>query len=615
MSASLATGPAAPVSAGGRPAPGTLNQLFFDCVAKYDKPDAFQFKRGGRYQPLSHRDLAVRVRRTAMGLLEQGLHPGDRVAILSENRPEWAIADYACLTAGLIDVPLYASLPASQLLPMLVDSGSTAAFVSTAEQAAKIAEIRGQLPALRLVISFSEDAAPGVDLSLGELEAWGAAADTAAAARIYRDRALAVRPEDLATIIYTSGTTGEPKGVMLTHDNIHSNVMAARDALPAINADVTLSFLPLSHIFGRMADHYLMFAAGASIAYAESFDTLAANFREVRPTFVLGVPRVYEKVYAAAVDKAMHGGELTRRIFVWARAIGEQCLDERIAGRQPSGGLAMRYAVARALVFSRLSSRMGGRIRFFVSGGAPLAREVHRFFHAAGLTILEGYGLTETSPVICVNTPAQNRMGTVGPPLAGVEVRIAEDGEILTRGPHVMQGYFNKPAETREAIDAGGWFRTGDIGELNDGFLTITDRKKDLIVTAGGKNIAPAVIENRVRTNPFVSEAVMIGDRRRFPALLIVPNFARLERWAATQGITHSDRAALIADPAVRTKMDQEILGPLADLAHFEQPKKIALLPQEFTIDRGELTPKMNVKRRVIDRIYKPVIDALYTES
>jgi long-chain acyl-CoA synthetase len=258
---------------------------------------------------------------------------------------------------------------------------------------------------------------------------------------------------------------------------------------------------------------------------------------------------------------------------------------------------------------------MGGRIRFFVSGGAPLAREVHRFFHAAGLTILEGYGLTETSPVICVNTPAQNRMGTVGPPLAGVEVRIAEDGEILTRGPHVMQGYFNKPAETREAIDAGGWFRTGDIGELNDGFLTITDRKKDLIVTAGGKNIAPAVIENRVRTNPFVSEAVMIGDRRKFPALLIVPNFARLERWAATQGITHSDRAALIADPAVRTKMDQEILGPLADLAHFEQPKKIALLPQEFTIDRGELTPKMNVKRRVIDRIYKPVIDALYTES
>jgi long-chain acyl-CoA synthetase len=239
---------------------------------------------------------------------------------------------------------------------------------------------------------------------------------------------------------------------------------------------------------------------------------------------------------------------------------------------------------------------------------------VHRFFHAAGLTILEGYGLTETSPVICVNTPAQSRMGTVGPPLAGVEVRIANDGEILTRGPHVMRGYFNKPAETAEAIDAEGWFHTGDIGEMHDGFLTITDRKKDLIVTAGGKNIAPAVIENRVRTNPFVSEVVMIGDRRKFPSLLIVPNFARLERWAASQGIKCPGRAALIEDPAVRAKMDQEILAPLDDLAHFERPKKIALLPQEFSIDRGELTPKMNVKRRVIDRVYKPVIDALYAE-
>jgi long-chain acyl-CoA synthetase len=617
MTASLAAGAPSPASSqgAGRPAPGTLNQLFFECVAKYDKPDALQFKRGGRYQPISHRDLAVRVRRIAMGLLEQGMHPGDRVGILSENRPEWAIADYACLTAGLIDVPLYPSLPAPQLVPMLADSGATAVFVSTAEQAAKIAAIRDKLPAVRLVISFNEEAAPGVDLSLGEIEAWGAAADTAAAARVYRERALAVRPEDLATIIYTSGTTGEPKGVMLTHDNIHSNVMAARDALPAMGQDITLSFLPLSHIFGRMADHYLMFAAGASIAYAESFETLAANFREVRPTFVLGVPRVYEKVYAAAVDKAMHGGALTRRIFLWARAVGEQCVDERLAGRQPHGGLAVRYAAARALVFSRISSRLGGRIRYFVSGGAPLSREVHRFFHAAGLTILEGYGLTETSPVICVNTPARSRMGTVGPPLAGVEVRIASDGEILTRGPHVMRGYFNKPAETAEAIDAEGWFHTGDIGELHDGFLTITDRKKDLIVTAGGKNIAPAAIENRVRTNPFVSEVVMIGDRRKFPSLLVVPNFARLERWAASQSIKYAGREALIADPAVRAKMDQEVLAPLGDLAHFEQPKKIALLPQEFSIDRGELTPKMNVKRRVIDRLYKPVIDALYTDS
>jgi len=600
------------MDASARPAPGTLNQLFFDSVARHDKPDALQYKRGGRYQPISHRELADRVRRTAMGLLEQGLRPGDRIAILSENRPEWAIADYACLTAGLTDVPLYPSLPAQQLVPMLADSGAVAAFVSTGEQAAKLAAIRDQLPALRMVISFTDEPVPGVDLTMGELEAWGAAADTPAAARGYRERALAIRPDDLATILYTSGTTGEPKGVMLTHDNIHSNVMAAREALPAMGQDVTLSFLPLSHIFGRMADHYLMFAAGASIAYAESFEALAANFRDVRPTFVLAVPRVYEKVYAAAVDKGMHSGQLTRRIFLWARAVGDACVEVRLAGGTPAGWLAVRYAIARALVFSKLAARLGGRIRYFVSGGAPLAGDVHRFFHAAGLTILEGYGLTETSPVICVNTPVRFRMGTVGPPLRGVEVRIAEDGEILTRGPHVMRGYFNKPEATRDAIDADGWFHTGDIGELHDDFLTITDRKKDLIVTAGGKNIAPAAIENVVRGNAFVSEVVMIGDRRKFPALLIVPNFAQLERWATGQSIQWTDRATLIAQPDVHAKMEQEALGALGELAGFERPKKIALLTEEFSIDRGELTPKMSVKRRVIDRLYKPVIDALY---
>ena len=604
--------PAAPAP---RPAPGTLNQLFFDSVTRHDKPDALQFKRGSRYHPISHRELADRVRRTALGLLEQGLHPGERVALLSENRPEWAIVDYACLTAGLTDVPLYPSLPAQQLAPMLVDSGVAAAFVSTVEQAAKIASIRDQLPALRMVISFTDEPVPGVDLTLGELEAWGAAWATPAGARAYRERALAVQHDALATIIYTSGTSGEPKGVMLTHDNIHSNVMAARDVLPAMGQDVTLSFLPLSHIFGRMADHYLMFAAGASIAYAESFETLAANFREVRPTFVLAVPRVYEKVYAAAIDKAMHGGTLTRRIFLWARAVGDQCVDEQVAGRTPRGWLAVRYAVARALVFSKLSARLGGRIRYFVSGGAPLALEVHRFFHAAGLTILEGYGLTETSPVICVNTPAQFRMSTVGPPLAGIEVRIADDGEILTRGPHVMRGYYNKPDATREAIDADGWFHTGDIGELHDAFLTITDRKKDLIVTAGGKNIAPTAIENLVRTSPFVSEVVMIGDRRNFPILLVVPNFVQLERWATSQSIAWTDRATLLDQPAVHAKMEHEALSPLGGLANFERPKKIALLAQEFSIDRGELTPKMNVKRRVVDRLYKPIIDALYDDA
>jgi long-chain acyl-CoA synthetase len=598
-----------------RPAPGTLNQLFFDTIARFDKPDALQYKRGGRYHPIGHRELADRVRRTALGLLEQGVRAGDRVLILSENRPEWAIADYACLTAGLPDVPLYPNLPAQQLIPMLVDSGAVAAFVSTAEQAAKLATIRSFAPALRLVVSFTDAAVPGADLTLGELEAWGAAADTPAGARQYRERALAVQPEDLATLIYTSGTTGEPKGVMLTHDNIYSNVMGARAAWPFAPNEVSLSFLPLSHIFGRMSDHYLMFAVGASIAYAESIETVAANLREVRPTFVMSVPRVYEKVYAAVLDKAIHGSTLARRIFVWAQAVGEEWTDERLAGRTPGGWLALRHAVATALVFSRLRARLGGRIRFFVSGGAPLAPEIHRFFYAAGLTILEGYGLTETSPVIAVNRPGHLRVGTVGGPLAGVEVRIAEDGEILTRGPHVMRGYYNKPEATREAIDPDGWFHTGDIGEIGDGFLTITDRKKDLIVTAGGKNIAPAPIENRLRSSPFVSQVVMIGDRRRFPALLVVPNFVQLERWARVAGLTWTDRAALIAATPVRQKMESETIGRLTGLANFEMPKRVALLEHDFTIERGELTPKLSVKRRAVDRLYEKTIDALYGGS
>ena len=373
------------------------------------------------------------MRHVGQGLLQQGLRPGDRVAILSENRPEWAIADYACLTVG--HRPTCRSIPAcrlQQLTPMLYDSGAAAVFVSTAAQAAKLAAIRSRLPALRLVISFDEEPLPGVDLTLSELESVGAAEDATGAAQRYRDRALAVRPDDLATIIYTSGTTGEPKGVMLTHDNIFSNVAAARTVLPFFGNDVSLCFLPLSHIFGRMADHYLMFAVGASIAYVESIDTLVANLGEVRPTFMLAVPRVYEKVYANVLEQAHASTPAIAPLHVGDR-------HRRANGPAPAwpDGPSMRgcpYAtvVARRLVFGRLRSRLGGRLRFFVSGGAPLAVEINRFFYAAGLTILEGYGLTETSPVITVNTPAHLRLGTVGRPIAGVEVRIADDGEILT---------------------------------------------------------------------------------------------------------------------------------------------------------------------------------------
>jgi len=599
---------------GPRPVPGTLNELFFRAVEKFDKPDALLAKVAGRFEPISHRTLLERVRRTALGLGELGIHRGDRVAILSENRPEWAIADYACLTVGVTDVPVYPTLPAEQIAYILQDSGARAIFVSNAEQAAKIAKIRATVPTLAHVIGFDANLGSAVDLTLRGLEERGEAVDTPARQTQWRQEADAVKPDDLATLIYTSGTTGAPKGVMLTHDNFHSNVVASSFAIPFDGHDSGLSFLPLSHVFERMAGHYLMFHTGTSIAYAESAETVPADLLLVRPTLVLSVPRLYEKMYARVLENAMSGGKVKQRIFHWARRVGEQWADQKLAGREPAGLLAVQYRLADRLVFSKLKARTGGRLRYFVSGGAPLAADINKFFYAAGLVILEGYGLTETSPVIAVNTPEAFRIGTVGRPVRGVEVRIAEDGEILTRGPHVMAGYFNNPEATQATIDADGWLHTGDIGKLEDGFLSITDRKKDIIVTAGGKNIAPQPIENLMRSSKFVSQVVMIGDRRRFPILLIVPETEQLERWAKQQSLRWSSKAELLALPEVQAMMQREMQETLSGLAHFEMPKKFALLEHEFSIERGDLTPSLKVKRRVVDERYRELIDALYLE-
>ncbi|HTK48793.1 MAG TPA: long-chain fatty acid--CoA ligase [Gemmatimonadaceae bacterium] len=605
------------ISSGGprNSAPGTLTQLFFDAIGRYDKPDALQVKVGGVYQPISSRTLEERVRRTAFGLQELGVQAGDRVAIFSENRPEWAIADYACLTASVTDVPLYPNLPPEQAEYILRDAGAVAIFVSDVAEAAKIAEVRAQLPALRHVVTFAAERHDGADLTLTELEARGAAVDDEARRARYREHALSVRPDDLATLIYTSGTTGEPKGVMLTHDNLYSNVMIAAVQIPFEGNDVCLSFLPLSHIFERMAGHYLMLQVGCSIAYAESIDTVPTDMVTVRPTIVLSVPRLYEKMYARVLENALSGGAIKKRIFFWARGVAERWADATLAGRTPRGLLAWQYGLAQRLVFSKLKARTGGRLRYFVSGGAPLSPEINKFFFAAGLVILEGYGLTETSPVISVNTPGAFRIGTVGRPVAGVDVTIAPDGEILTRGPNVMMGYYNRPDATREAIDADGWFHTGDIGQLEDGFLTITDRKKDMIVTAGGKNIAPQPIENALKTNKYISQAVLIGDKRKFPVVLIVPNFDNLEKWARIKNLQWTDRAQLLAMPIVHAKMEKEVFGKLHGLARFEMPKKVALLEHDFSVERGELTPTLKVKRRVIDTSYRHVIDRLYEDE
>ena len=595
---------------GDRPPPGTLNQLFFTAARRYSKPDAMMSRVDGKWQPISHATILERVRRIALGLSSIGVARGDRVAILSENRPEWAFADYACLTSGLADVPIYATLPAEQIPYLLEDSGAVAIFVSTPAQAAKIAGVRSRCTGLRYVIAFDESARSDANITLRDLEAKGAAADTTERAAEYERSAMAVSPNDLATIIYTSGTTGAPKGVMLSHDNIHSNVEGTRRVVPIEN-DVAISFLPLCHIFQRMGD-YWFFATGTTIAHVENFDLVPAAMQEVRPSIALSVPRLYEKMYARVLENALAGGALKKRIFFWARAVADRWADEKLAGREPGGMLSLQYALAQRLVFSKLQARTGGRMRYFVSGGAPLATEINKFFYAAGLTILEGYGLTETSPVIGVNTPVNFRIGTIGKPIDGVEVTIAPDGEILTRGPHVMKGYFNKLEATSEAIDPDGWFHTGDIGVIEDGFIRITDRKKDIIVTAGGKNIAPQPIENLVKTNKYVSQAVMIGDRRKFPVLLIVPNYEQLEKWAKLKNLFWTDRSQLLAMPSVAAMMDKEVRSKLTGLAPFEMPKKIALLGSDFTVEGGELTPTLKVKRRVIEKNYKSLIDSLY---
>jgi long-chain acyl-CoA synthetase len=593
---------------------GTLIELFFEALEKFHRQDAYQVKRDGRYQSVSHATVHERVRRLALGLKELGLSRGDRVAILSENRPEWAFTDWACLSLGMADVPVYPTLPAAQITHILVNSGASAVFVSGDAQAAKIAEIRSETPGIKHVITFADTKPAGVDHTFAEVEAMGAAVDTPERADAWKTGALAVKPGDLATLIYTSGTTGLPKGVMLTHHNLSSNARIGLSLLPFTLDDVALSFLPLSHVFERTGD-YLFWTAGVSIAYAESIDTVPLNMSEVRPTLCMSVPRLYEKMYARVLENALSGSALKKRIFFWARAVADAWADEKLAGRAPNGWLAAKYALAQRLVFSKLKERAGGRLRYFVSGGAPLAPEINKFFYAAGLVILEGYGLTETSPVISVNTPDAFRIGTVGKPCPGLEVRIAADGEILTRGPHVMAGYYKNEDATKEAIDPDGWFHTGDIGMLDEGFLRITDRKKDIIVTAGGKNIAPQPIENTIKTNKYVSQAVMIGDKRKYLVLLVVPNWDQLERWAGRKNIIWTQRSQLLEMPTIKAKMEKEVGKQIGGLAKFEAPKKIALLENDFSVERGELTPTLKVKRRVIDRDYKALIDALYDES
>jgi long-chain acyl-CoA synthetase len=591
----------------------TLCDLFYYVVESHRKTDHLRYKRAGTWRSISSDEFRAAVEEVSMGLQALGLGPSERVAILSENRPEWVFADMGALIAGAVDVPIYPTLPPDQALYILAESEARAVVVSTPAQARKVSEVRGRAPQLQHVIGMDPEI-PGV-LSFDELRAKGREAlsrDPGAARR----SAAQSSPENVATIIYTSGTTGDPKGAMLTHRNILSNVDAGLKVFDFNTSDVVLSFLPLSHSFERTAGYYLMLKAGCTIAYAESVEKVPANMAEVAPTVMCAVPRLYEKIYSRINEKVAGDPPLRRAIFRWAIGVGRRAFQHVIDRTTAPPTLRLQRALAEKLVFSKIRARVGGRLRLFVSGGAPLAKEIAEFFGSAGFYILEGYGLTETSPIISVNRPREIKPGSVGLPLDGVEVRIADDGEILVKGPNVMQGYFKKPADTAELIDSSGWLHTGDIGLIDDrGFITITDRKKDIIVTSGGKNVAPQPIENRLRTSPLIAEVVVIGNKRKYPAALIVPAFEALEKWAAARGIQASGRADLVARPEVLAHYERIVRDLTSNLAEFEKVRRIAVLESEFTIDTGELTPKLSVKRRVVEEKYRTLIDRTYGKN
>ncbi len=604
--------------AGGHCVSRTLIQIFLDTVDVHHKRAQFVRKIAGAWQNLSAHNALATVECLALGLESLGVARGDRVAILAETRLEWALTDLAVVGLGAVTVPIYPTLIASQIATQMRDSETKVAVVSTATQLEKLRSVRDSLPALEAIIVM-DNAGTETPASASE-HTFEAVLVRGREVRerepkAFRERAAAVKPGDLATIIYTSGTTGDPKGAMLTHGNIVSNVEACLAVIKLVPTDTCLSFLPLSHILERMAGLYAMLAGGVTIAYAENMETVGINAAEIKPTVLLGVPRFYEKVHARILDATTKRPPIARRLFQWGLVRGTERACARFERRNLGALAKLEAALADRLVGKAIRARMGGRLRFCVSGGAPLAPHTLEFFFAIGIPILEGYGLTETSPVICLNAPGHEKPGAVGPPVPGVEVRIGEEGEILTRGPHVMKGYYRNPTATC-AVIRDGWFHTGDIGHLDaDGCLVITDRLKDLLVTAGGKKVAPQPIEASLKTSEWIAEAVLLGDQRPYIVALLIPDFVRLHVDAAERGWEPLDAAALLERPEVRERFAQEIARVNARLAPFERIKRFSLLERELSQDAGELTPSLKVKRRVIRERYSAMIEALYESA
>src|SRR3984893_17309792 len=591
---------------------GTLPSLLLSAIDNLPNPRAQMVRRDGRWEAISSQEFLRRVAGLSAALVELGVKPGDRVGLFSANRPEWHTADFAITGAGAVTVPIYFNESPDRTTYILKHCGAKVVFVVGVPQLKKLLAVRASLPELeQIVVADGGSDVPSECLRYETLIAGASAADISS----YRMRASQVLPGQLASLIYTSGTTGEPKGVMLTHTNFCSNVTdVGHDFQLNPAEDVALSFLPLAHVYGRTMDYIYIFQ-GAALAYVESIDAVAQALLEVRPTITAAVPRFFEKIYARLVEQGSKNTGVKRMLFDWAMRVAEMSAQWRASQSQAGLAVTLQQKLSDALVYRKIRIGMGGRLRLISSGGAPLSKDLAEFFWAVGYSIYQGYGLTETSPIVSSNYP-ENRMGSSGKPIPNVQVRAAEDGEILVRGPCVMQGYYKNPEATREVLSADGWFCTGDIGYLDeDRYLFITDRKKDLIKTAAGKFVAPQPIENALKNSPFLLNAMVVGDKRKYVVALLVPNAVKSSETAREDGIKFASNAEMPSNPWVRSLIESEVRRLTANLAQYESIKRFALLPEDFTFDNGTLTFTLKLKRRIVEQHYRKIIDELYADA
>ncbi len=595
--------------------PRTLADLFLQSAQKFDLPDALNFKADGQWRSITSAKMIERAENIALGLHSLGLAKGDRAAILAGNSPEWTLSDAGCQFGGIVDVPIYTTLSPNSVSYIIKDSQTRVFFIQDAAMYERLRDALAGCGSVEKLIFFDLTGVESeIAMSLDELESAGEELRLARPdlAQTMRE---AVNPEDVATLIYTSGTTGEPKGVMLSHSNLISNTIDASEKFSFSGHDISLSVLPLSHVFERTG-MYVYILSGMGVYFAESIEKVPDNLKEVKPTIFIGVPRIFEKVYEKARLSAARSSPIRERIFDWSIEIAKEFALANEKGTPVSVALAAKHSLADKIVYAKMRDFFGGRLRFCITGGAALSDDIYLIFTGAGISIMQGYGLTETSPVISSNNPLAHRLGTVGKPIRNVRVRIAADGEIEVAGPGVMLGYYNKEKETREVFTDDGWFRTGDIGHLDvDGFLEITDRKKELFKTSGGKYIAPTHIEQMIKHSRFVSQVVLVGNERRFPAALIVPNFEMLESYAHLKELDLKTPAEFCANARIQNLFERQIAAVTEGLAQFEKVKKFVLLENELTVDGGELTPTMKVKRRVVDEKYRDLIDEMYADQ